>query len=556
MLGRFNYQGQAVKVCLAAGILIGMVSSVARAQDSYRGRVLEQAGQFEPAFQAYRSEIELNPGDHQALAGFIRMCRQLGRYDSLITVLRRLESKSGESDELSLGVILGLLKTKCRQEALVRAEALMQRSPERVLELVAVLREVGEVAAATGYLERALNSDFRVDYALRLAEIYKEMGRGAKAAGIIADIVNKDGGRLAHLVDRLAELGQHSDVKRVVAVLGKIRDGKLRARAQAAVYLGAGEELAAVRVLLGVYSEQELYLFARECERNGALKAALTIYNEQGAWADGARVLRALGRVDEALRMLSRDSTIAGRLEFAEIARLDQRDFKKAVASYLEVLRTRPNDRVALYGLARGLVGLKLLDSAQKFLKRIAKPDDQVLLLVAQVFFYQGEFDSVKRWVGELCHRFPKSPLVNDGLELEALTFSGERAKVLAEAILDYEVDNDEEGMSRTRGLIEGKDLVAQEAFLLLARFYYRQGRYKEALAVLDTFLIRFPRGELGAKARLQQAEIYREGLKDEVRSRLMLERLIGEFPGSAYVPIARNRLRKSAGEIKPSEVR
>jgi tetratricopeptide (TPR) repeat protein len=537
-------------------ITLSILGSAVWAQDSYQGQVLEQAGQFEPAFQAYRTGLIENPSNRQALAGFIRMCRQLGRYDSLLAVLRRLESKSRASADLNLGMIEGLLKTKQRQEALKRAQRLMQNSPERVLELVEVLRIGGELATAAAYLKAALeSSDFRVDYALRLVEIYEQSGRGAQAAGIIAEIVNKDSRQLAHLIDRLTALGRESDASRVVVELGKIRERKLRARAQAAVWLGAGEELTAVRILKTVYNEQELYLFARECEESQALLAALMIYNEQGALADAARVLRQLGRVTEALRTLARDTTLAGKLEFAEIAASEQRDFKQAAAAYQQVLRNRPNDAVALYGLAKALVGLRQLDSAQKVLIRIAQPDDQTLLLQAQVWFYLGEFDSVQNTVRELAHRFPKSILVNDGLELGLLTFGGERTKKLAAVMLDYQAGNDAEGIKRASGLTQEQDLVAQAAFLLLARFHYRQGKYQEALMVLDTFLSRFPKGELGPKARLFQAEIYRQGLKDEARSRLVLERLIDEFPGSAYVPIARNLIQKS-DKFQPNGVR
>lgn len=525
-------------------------------QETYRAQILEQAGQFEDALAVYRSVLENSPKDRQALSGFIRVCRHLERYDSLVLVLRRLESKGERNFELTLGIVEGLLKTRRRQEGLARAQQLLQNSPERILEIAQVLTEGGEPVIAAQALEKVLKaSEFRMDYADFLIEIYEQTGRQTDAAGVISEIVNKDERHLPRLLERLLGYGRQYGYLRVVNELGKIRDVRVRARAQAAVYLGAGEEMAAVRVVETVFSEQELYLFARDCERDGALNAALAIYLKQTAWADAARVLRQLGRVEEALKVLERDTTPAGKLEFAEIARIEQRNFKKAIGGYQEVLRRRPNDGVALYGLARALIGLRQLDSAHKVLKGINQPDAGALLLLAQVYFYQGEFDSVPKAASALSQKFPNSQLVNDGLRLALLTYGGERAKKLATAMLDYETEADEEGMKKVQELAQGSDLIAQEAYSLCARFYYRQKKYKQALTVLDTFLTRFPQGELAARIRLQQAEIYRDGLKDEAHFRLALERLIVDFPGSPYVPIARNLLHRPTA-VKPGEVR
>ena len=537
-------------------ILFVILISSALGQDVYRGQILEQAGQFEEAFGVYRALIQDNPNNRQALLGFIRVCRHLERYDSLLIVLRRLENKGEKGFDLNLGIIEALLKTKCRQEALNRAHKLLQHWPERVLEVANVLTTAGEFSVAAQYLEKALKTTgFRMDYADFLIVIYEKAGNWLEAARIISEIVNRDGRHLTRFLPMLRAYGQQANFSRILTELGRINDSKLRARAQAAVYLGAGEELAAVRVLKPVYNQDELNLFARECEKEGALNAALAIYSEQNAWADGARVLRQLGRVEEALRFLERDSTPAGVLESAEIARIEKNDFKKAACAYEMVLRRRPDDATALYGLAAALVGLRQLDSAQKVLRSIKQPDDQALLLLIQVHFYLGQFESVPKAASALGQRFPNSLLVNDGLRLGLLTFNGEKAKKLAQAMLDYEANDDQNGIKTARELAQDKDLIAQEAYSLLARFYCRQKKFREALAILDTSLTRFPHGEFAPRTLLQQAEIYRDGLKDEVHFRSTLERLIIDFPGSPYVPIARHLLLGPI-EFKPGEVR
>ncbi len=537
-------------------LVLVLIFVAGRGQDLPRAQMLEGAGQLESAFLLYKVVLEQNPDNRQAVQGFIRTARGLGRFDSLFQVLQRYEKQTEGNGDIVLGVIEALFGLRRRGAALNRVRVFYQQWPTRLLELVELLRRYGENGVAAELLEGAIASQgLRIHYAERLIEIYEQEGNVSRPARLVAEIVNADPNQLARLLPRLADYGRKSK-GRVAKELERIRDSKLRARAMAEVYVGAGDDETAVRLVRAVMSGAELLLLARKWEETGAWGAALRLYQDYGAGADRSRVLRRMGRMDEALLVLEKDSTPEARLELAEFFREEKQELERAVQLYHDVLRRRPGHYGALLGLAGALVGLKELDSARAVLMKIGEPRDSVLFLLARVLFYQGKFDSVQIVVRNLNGRFPQSPLVNDALELALLSLGGEGVTTLAQAMLDYESGDEQEGMSRLRRLMPGQDRIAQEAFFLFSRFLYQQRRYREALAVLDTFAIRFPNSELGAKAGLVRAEIYQDGFKDENRVQSILEGLIVQFPGSPYVELARNWLKRLKGEIAPGEVR
>ncbi len=530
-----------------------------RAQRLYntgKAQTLEQAGQLEEAFFAYQSSLESNPADRVALFGFIRVGRQIGRFDSLVAVLERLGGGQ-ENADYALGTIEGLLGLKRRGEALSRARRFAERFPEKVGELARVLQSGGEPGVAAGYLETVMRTGgFRADYAERLVELYEVQKRFGAAAEKIVMLVNADPRRLGGFYDRLLDYGRRKMVREVAAELEKIAEPRQRARALAMLYLGAGDEEMAVQRVKGVLVGEELNVFARDCERRGAYRAALLIYQFQSAYADAARILRQMGRVSEARAVLVRDSSPVGRFELAELLRVAERNYPAAADLYREVLKKRGPDEAVLFGLAAALLGERKLDSARQVIAQTANPSDRLLLLKAKVLFYQGKFDSVAQVLQEMSQQFPASLLLNDGLALGVLSLQGEGVKELGLAMLDCDAGEKERGLQRAKKLLSGQGVVAQEAFLLSAQILLEIGKAKEALAVLDTFWGRFPKGELAPRARLLQAEVYRQGLKDESGFRAALERLILEHPGSPYVPIARNLLRGVVVEIGPGEVR
>jgi outer membrane protein assembly factor BamD (BamD/ComL family) len=131
---------------------------------------------------------------------------------------------------------------------------------------------------------------------------------------------------------------------------------------------------------------------------------------------------------------------------------------------------------------------------------------------------------------------------------------SGDRTRELARLMLAYETGDGD--TSKARALAEGDDPVAEQAYFLLARLLRREHKPKDALAALDRYSQRFGSSALAPRARLEQAAVYLDDLKDEAKYRETLEQLIVEFPGSAYVPIARSLLAEAVKPVAPEGIR
>jgi tetratricopeptide (TPR) repeat protein len=523
------------------------VRQPAKAQDVSRAQQLEQAGQIETAFKIYLDALHKNPDQPLALNGLIRTARRLERYDTLLTVLEPLKPLTRNPAAVELGIVEALFGLKRRSEAIRRLDQLLRSHPEQLVPAIDILILAKELPLAIRYLEPAVNTRFRPDLAERLINLYEQTGQLATAAALLARAVNNDNDAarlLARSAERLRSWGRQPATGRILAELGKIQEPALRTRAQAQVLLGAGREGDAARLFLNnIHSQTVLLDFARECETNGFYQAALTIYQFLGMNPDAARVLRQQGKVELALKILESDTTPAGLFEYAEITRQAQNDFTRAAATYHRLLRFRPDDPAVISGLAAALLGLKQLDSARMVLNRLNRADDRATLLTVKIFIYQGKFDSAAALIREFATRFPDSPLFNDILELGVVMLLGERKNEIATVMFNLDAAQFESARQQAEVIAAGNDLAAQQALLLLSEIFLRQNRYQPAVTILDTLLNRFPEGELAPAALFRQAVLFHDYLKDPARARQSAEKLIEQFPGSPFAPLARNRL-------------
>jgi hypothetical protein len=224
------------------------------------------------------------------------------------------------------------------------------------------------------------------------------------------------------------------------------------------------------------------------------------------------------------------------------------------------VLRQRPNHDPALFGLARARLGLGQPAEARAIVRRVQKPGDRELLLVARSFFYEGRFDSAGAGVNRLVRTSPQSVWANDGLELALLAGAARQDSAslveLARAMMDLETGNLASGTARSMRLRQGGGVVAEAAALLEARLLLSQGQPGPALAKLDSFGLRFPSSALRPRARLEAAYLVRDVLNDDARFRGILESLVLEFPGATCVPIARSLLSETPVPARPGGIR
>lgn len=548
-----------------------LAPTLALSQSYQSGLLLERAGQLDRAFDEYRLAVNKNSQDLPAYDGLVRLSERLERYDTLVAVSRRLVKLQPDQADYSFGLVGGLLAMKRAADARAEARRAAGKWPERVQALGDVFARHKDYAPAIEYYEQARRrGGDALALADRLVDLYEAAGQPASATREMVLVLNRFPQALDRFRQRLSAFAVRGSAG-LIGELEKVKDPAVRARAEAAVYLALKKEAEAVRVLEPVLSRQELYQFAHDCEAQGALKAALAVYQEQKAHADAARVLRLMGRLKEAQAELAQDSGTGAQVELGELYR-DQGDFQRAAESYQRVLVRQPNHEPATFGLASSLLGLGRTEAARAAARgkseegRVKTEEgnpnppssilssDRLLFLVARTFFYEGQFDSAGAYVAELVKRFPQSRLANDGLELAVLTGSGDRAKELARLMLDYETGADAAGRAQT--LAEGDDPVAEQAYFLLARFLRRERKPKDALAALDEYRRRFGSSSLTPKSRLEQASVYLDDLNDDAKYRETLEQLIVEYPGSAYVPIARNLLAEAGKPVVPGGIR
>jgi len=542
-----------IRSWLLAVLLLAVGAGVAQAQSAGSGLILERAGQLERALEEYRLVLDRNPQDRPAYDGFLRLGEQLGQLDTLVAVSRRLARQYPDRSDFSCGLVGGLLALKRTSEARVEARRAAEKWPDRLAQLAEVFAKNADFASAIEYYEQAREKGGDAfSIADRLIDLRLSAGKPGPAAREIASALDTSPHMLDHFRQKLSAAAVRGGAA-VAGELNRIQDLKVRDRALAVVYLATGREAEAVRVLKPVLTAPEFHQFARECEAQGALRAALAAYQELNAHVDAARVLRLTGRVREAKAELAMDNGIEAQFELGELQR-DQREFGSALESYQRVLSRQPRHEPASFGLAAAFLGLGRTETARAAARKSGTLSDRLLLLLARTFFYEGQFDSAGACVSELVKRFPQSNLANDGLELAVMTASGDRARELARLLLAYETGAVDTG--RVRALSEGDDPVAEQSLFLLARFLSREQRPKDALAVLDRYRQRFATSALAPRARLEQAVLYLEGLKDEARYRETLEQLIVEYPGSAYVPIARSLRDRAARPFTAEGIR
>jgi tetratricopeptide (TPR) repeat protein len=543
----------------AVVMLLALGAGFAHAQSSTSGLILERAGQLDQALQEYRLAVNKNAEDQSAYDGFVRLAEQLKQYDTLIAVSRRLAKQHPDRPEHTFGLVTGLLAMKRTADARAEGRQAAAKWPDRLAVLAEVFARHQDFVTAIEYYEQArkLGSD-ALPTSDRLVDLYEAAGQSGPAIRLIVSILNTSPQMFDRYRQKLSALAVRGGIG-IIGELEKIEAPSVRARAEAVAYLAVKKETEAVRVVRPVLNARELYQFARESEAQGFLRAALAVYQEQKAHADAARALRLMGRIKEAQVELAMDSGVGAQFELGEVYR-DQGDYERAVESYRRVLARQTDNEPAAFGLASALLALGRTAPARAAARGenpsppASISSDRLLFLVARTFFYEGQFDSAGACVAELVKRFPQSRLANDGLELAVMTGNGDRAKELARLMLQYETGAVDTG--KARALTEADDPVAEQAYFLLARFLRREHKPKDALAALDRYRQRFGSSALAPRARLEQAELYLEDLKDEAKYREALEQLIVEYPGSAYVPIARNLLAGAARPVAPEGIR
>lgn len=531
-----------------------LLAAAAGAQSTGRARILEQAGQPDQALAEYLSVLAARPGDQEAYSGFRRLAVRLERFEVLDSVSDRLMGLHPERPDYALGRIEALLGRGRSREAAGIARVLPAREPHQVMAAVELFERRGEFGHAAGFLSEH-RSLLGVPATVRLMQLHERQQRHADAAREFVVLAGSDPRLAAGFLPRLREYGAHPGWRGVLAEIRRLPAGPVRARAEAEVLLGAGRESEAARAARDGLGRDELYGFAHEAEAAGALVAALALYEELGLAAEQARVLRELGRVDDAVRLLREDPSARAQLELAQIERFVRRDYAAAARSYVDILRREPGNADAAWGLAASRLALGDTAGAREALAVITQPSDSVFYFRARLAFYTGAADSLRRYANQLLSRYPASRRLNDALELVLLSGSAEGAGQLAGVMLAYETGRVDSALAAARALAAGSGDAAENAWLFAARMLAETGRDQQAFGMLDSFPLRFPASPRRARALFEQSE--RAGALGHADLRVrLLERLLLEHPESPYAIVGRAARVELLRQRRPTDVR
>ncbi|MFO7638254.1 MAG: tetratricopeptide repeat protein [bacterium] len=536
-------------------LFLALVLSAAPAQTTGHARILEQSGQLDAALVAYRSALDREPGDPAAYSGLRRLAVRLERHDMLDSVSARLAGLYPERPEFSLGRIEGLLGRELVRDAVAAARTMLERWPSQVLAVTSLFEQQGEFQPATELLVEYRAAAGEPAAGRLLLELHERRQRYGDATRELVNLVGSDARMAVELFPRLRQYGAQPGWRGVLNEVRRFPAGRLRARAEAEVLFGAGREVEMVAAARSGMSRDELYGFAHEVEAAGLLGAALVLYEGMGMRVEQARVLRGLGRVDDALRLLREDGGVQAAFELAQVERLVRKDYAAAARGYADVLRREPGNAGAAWGLASSRLALGDTTAAREALAGVARPSDSLLLLRARLAFYAGADDSLKAHTNQLLARFPTSTHLNDALEFLLLAGAGEAARPLARAMLAHEAGRTDTALTAGRRLAAGKGIAAEHALLYVARVLAEIGQPRSAFELLDSFPTRFPDSPRKARVLFEQVGLAARLADDNLRFRL-LEQLLLEYPDSPYAIVGRAVRAEMVRPADPSDLR
>jgi tetratricopeptide (TPR) repeat protein len=530
----------------AAIICALFIFSLLLAQDLNLAQRYEAAGQLALAKTIYQAYLTENPFNPSVYNSYYRVSFSLGNYQEFLTLSLELLKKNPKSPDLLISIGEAFLKLGKKKQSLDYLNQAFNLSPDYFGRISAMLSQEKMYKDAIRFV-----LDFQklrknpIGFEPMLIDLYEADGDYLKATREITKFLDANPPQLPGYEPRLRSYLAKTNPSAVLNELNNLTNKELRARLLSKLYLSQKRYSEAVAEIKTLNSPNELYSFARFCEEQEQYQIAADLYQKLGNHSDQARVLRKLGKVAEAAEVLQQESSIEARFELAELERLELHDNRAAKENYRLVIKRQPSEP-AYYGLVASLINLGQLDEAKKALAKMGKTSDRSLFSLIQINFFQAQFESCQKYIQQLSHDFPASPLLNDALEIGILLAEGkENLPDYALASFNQVLGNYDDAINLAQKLIKQNDKIAEHSFILLAELYLAKKEPNLALSALQELKAKFPNSRLLPQAKFEQAKIYSEKLKDEVKYQQTLEELIVDFPSSPYSSIARNLLAK-----------
>jgi predicted negative regulator of RcsB-dependent stress response len=240
-------------------------------------------------------------------------------------------------------------------------------------------------------------------------------------------------------------------------------------------------------------------------------------------------------------------------------------DVDQSVRYYRRLAREYLRSGFRLEGwlkVAECLVIQNRMDEAKNELSEILRQGftdrdatDLARFRIAEILFYEGRIDSVRRWLSPLIGQ-KSGRTVNDALELALVLQENVKApadlKVFAEARRLIFQRRYGEALLRIDQLLERRSSLGDDACLLRAVVFQKQKKFDEAVQSLEWLTTKYEKSPLADRATLLKGEIA-AAQKDFAAAIRHYKSLLTNYPASIYSAEARKRLRELEGKVQRS---
>ncbi len=241
-------------------------------------------------------------------------------------------------------------------------------------------------------------------------------------------------------------------------------------------------------------------------------------------------------------------------------------DDEKAARSYREVVRLYPGTAAAedaSLQLAKIAVSQgDLADARTAFVQlaerlRTGPTAEEARLELARLHFYQGEFTAAHSLLRALDQN-TSALVANDAIDLKVLLSENRGPDSLSTPLRRYagaalllRQGKYDDALSLLDSLIaaEPQHALADDAHLLRAEALQSAGRLVEAEAALSEIPLLFPGSFLADRSLFKAASLLEERLDDPATAITRYTRLLVDYPGSLLAPEARTRIRALRGD-------
>ena len=178
---------------LVAGLLLSVSACVETGQERLHeynrdGLLLFERGSYDHARETFEAALALKPGDPNILYNLGRCQERLGRADRAEAYYTECLRVSPDHEECRHGLVMLLVSTGRREEAVRSTEAWLTARPDLAAPYALdgwLWHQFGDLPRAQGRLQQALEHDSRDTHALNeLALVYEDMHRPDRAAAL------------------------------------------------------------------------------------------------------------------------------------------------------------------------------------------------------------------------------------------------------------------------------------------------------------------------------------------------------------------------------------